>query len=292
MKKCKYLPFLIMFLFINNAISADNFIGHAYSFKCPYYGCDDVDIYARPLFKKNHNDWQIFPQSKDIGNTLDALQLSYKLFPVAIKWNIFNYDQSLIGEELVENNRPSEWWMNVGASKMQFDLKKIIKYSDIIGYYDPMADLILSTNKSSVFYKYKTRETTDVKIFESSINYTKDIVSNADTILSIEKSATIYSIENMDVIAILDFKQISDEMVDVDSVVLIKTGDKWEFAFDGQSTINDRDNVFFRLKTIADFDNDGKSEYIFILSSGINRFGYILWHDGITKPLVYEYSLH
>ena len=287
----KFLPFVIMMSSIS-AFSADTFIGHAYSFKCPYYGCDKVENYARPLFKKSQNGWQVFPNGKDVGNTPDALQQSYKLFPDEIKWNIFNHDQSLIGEELVENKKPAEWWINVGASEMQFDFEKIKQNSDEIGYYDTSDDLILSTNKNSVFFKFKTRETTDINVFESSVNYIKDVVNKIDPNVTIEKKATIYSVENVDVIAILDFKQISDEMIDKNCVVLAKTGDKWEFAFDGQSINYDKDNVSFWLKTVADFDNDEKKEYIFTLSSGVNGFGYVLWQAEIAKPLVYRYYSH
>jgi len=287
MTKCKLLPFVIMALSMN-AFSADILIGHAYSFKRPY---DEVENYARPLFKKSQSGWQVFPNGSDIGYTQDALQQSYKLFPNEIKWNVYNYDQSLIGAELVENKKPAEWWMNVGASKMQFDFKEIKHNSDEMGYYDPSFDLILSTNKDSVFPKYKTREMTDVKIFESLLTRLRD-TANIDSIIAIEKKAIIYSVENADVIAVLDFKQIGDEVIDIDSVVFVKTGDIWEFAFDGRSINYDRDNVSFRLKTIADFDNDGKREYIFTLASGVNRFGYILWHDEIVKPLVFRFSLH
>lgn len=288
--KYKFFPFVIM-MFSMNALSADIFIGHAYSFRCPYYGCDEVENYARPLFKKSQDEWQVFPNGSDIGNTPDALQRSYKLFPDEIKWNIFSHDQSLIGEELVENKIPVEWWMNAGASQMQFNLDKIKQNSDEIGYYDSSADLILSTNKNSVFSKYKTREITDEKVIESFLKHSRD-VANMGTIMTLGEKATIYSVENVDVIAIVDFKQISDEIIDIYSVVFAQTGDKWEIAFDGQSIDYDSGNVSFRLKTIADFDNDGKREYIFTLVSGVNGFGYILWYDGIVKPLSYRFSAH
>ena len=291
MMSYKFLPFIIL-MFPIGTFSADIFIGHAYPFKCPYYGCDKVDNYARPLFKKSQNGWQVFPNGKDVGNTPDALQQSYKLFPDKIHWNIFNQDQSLIGEELVENKKPAEWWINVGAGQMQFDFDKIKQNPDKAGHYDTSDDLLLSTNKNSVFFKFKTRETTDIKVFESSINHIKDIVNKIDPIVTIEEKATIYSVENMDVIAILDFKQITDEMIDINSVVLTKTGDKWEFAFDGKSINYDEDNVSFRLKAVADFDNDEKKEYLFTLSSGVNGFGYVLWQDGVEKPLVYRYYSH
>ena len=287
----KFLPFIIM-MFSISAFSADIFIGHAYSFKCPYYGCDKVENYARPLFKKSQNGWQVFPNGKDVGSTPDALWQSYKLFPDKIQWNIFDHDQSLIGEELVENKKPAEWWINVGAGQMQFDFEKIKQNSDKTGYYSTSDDLILSTNKNIVFFKFKTRETTDIKVFESSMNHIKDVINKIDPNVTIEKKAAIYSVENVDVLAILDFEQISDEMIDTNSVVLVKTGDKWEFAFDGKSIDYDKENVAFLLKTIADFDNDGKREYIFTLSSGVNGFGYILWQDGIEKPLVYRYYSH
>ena len=291
MKKVIFLTIGILVLSLN-AYSADVLIGHAYYFKCPYLNCNDEAIYARPLFKKTQNGWQVFPNGKDIGYNPDAVKQSYKLFPSEIKWNIFNIDQSLIGKKTVENKKPVEWLINTGAAQMQIDPKIIKQNIDSEADYDLSADLILSTNENVTFSKFKTRETADVEIFESAIKKVKDIGNITNTNGTIEKSATIYSIGNVDVIAILDIEQIYDQYIETNSVVLSKTGDKWDFAFDASSLNFDEDDVLFSLKTIADFDNDGKSEYIFNLLSGVHGYGYILWQAEIAKPLVYRYYAH
>jgi len=290
MWKIAFLTPVILTLSLN-ASSADMFIGHAYYSKCPYVGCVDDKIYARPLFKKTQNGWQVFPNGDDIGNIPDDLRRSYKLFPSEIKWNIFNKNHSLIGKKTVKNDKPVSGGINAGAAEMQVDIGLINPDKKI--FYDQSADLILSTNKNVVFSKFNTRETTDIEIYESAVKNIRSAENKADIIGSIEKSATIYSIENVDVIAILNFTQITEEIIDTDCVVLTKTGDKWEFVFDGRSFgYDDERKVWFELRIIADFDNDGKNEYIFDLSSGVNGFGYVLWHDVITKPLVYKFYIH
>ena len=273
----------------------DLFIGHAYYFKCPYYECNDESIYARPLFKKNEMNWQVFPNVfEDIGNTLDAIKQSYKLFPDEIKWNIFNNDYLLIGNEVVENKKPIEWSINVGAAQMLLDPEIIKQNIDQEIFHDSSADFVLSTNDNVVFSKFNTKETTDVKIFESAIKSTIKTGNSVDSGVTIKKNATIYSIENVDVIAILYTEKIYDEYSEMKSVVFAKTDGKWEFIFDCENIDYDGPYISFWLKTIADFDNDGKNEYIFNLLTGIsgNGFGFVLWHDGIAKPLVYKYYSH
>jgi len=291
MRKTMFLTITILALSLN-ASPADIFIGHAYYLKCPYYGCDGGEIYARPLFEKKQNDWQAFPNGEDIGNTPDALYQSYKLFPNEIKWYIFNDDYSLIGKATVENLKPVEWRINAGAAQMRMDSEIIKHDSDVERGYNPSADLILSTNENVIFSKFKTRITTDIKIYESAIKNIRGVGYSTDFIGTIEKYATIYSVDNEDVIAILNFKHITEDIIDTNSLVLAKKGKIWEFVFDGDSLDYDKDIVYFSLIAIADFDNDEKNEYLFNLSSGVNRFGYVLWHDGIAKPLVYKFNSH
>ena len=271
----------------------DVLIGHAYYFKCPYYECNDETTFARPLFKKTENDWQVFPNDfKDIGNTPDNIKQSYKLFPEKIKWNIFNDDYSLIGNETVENKKPVEWAINAGAAQMHLDPAIIKQTIDQEIFYDPSSDLVLSTNNNVIFSKFSTRKTTDVEIYESAIKGIKDIENSIYQDGTIEKRATVYSVENIDVIAILYIEKTYNNYSEMNGVVLVKNGDKWVFAFDGKNLSTDVSDTSFSLKTIADFDNDGKSEYIFNLFVGFNGFGYVLWYDGITKPLVYKYYSH
>ena len=276
----------------------DVFIGHAYYRKCPYFECGEEHIFARLLFEKTKNGWRTFPNSKDVGSNPDDLKQSYKLFPREIKWNIFNNNLSLIGKETVEINKHVEWWINVGAAQMRLDPEIIKQHVDKrITFYDMFADLILSTNENVTFSKFKTRKTTDVKIFESAIKNMKKTGNSDDPSVTIEKRATIYSIENVDVIAVLDIEHFyySDGELgwnETDSVVFAKNGDKWEFIFDGENFDDDGSDMSFSLKTIADFDNDGKRECIFILVSGVNGFGYVLWQEGIAKPLAYKYYSH
>ena len=276
-----------------NVYASDIFIGHAYYFKCPYYKCDAEAIYARPLFKKMLDGWQVFPNSKDIDYTPENFKQSYTLFPNEIEWFIFNNDHSLIGKEIVKNNKPIEWLINTGAAQMQLNPEVIRKNIDKEVDVDLTVDLILSTNANAIFSKFKTRETTDVEIYESAIKNVKDIGNSLDPTGTIEKRAIVYSIENIDIIAILEFEPTGKcEICEINSMVLTKVENKWEFAFDGKSINYDRDSVSFWLKTISDFDNDGQNEYIFNLSSGINRYGYVLWKTGMAKPLVYKYSSH
>jgi len=294
MKKIVFLTIVILALSLN-AFSADTFIGHAYYFRCPSLGCVDEAIYARPLFKKTQNGWQAFPNGKELGNTPNALDQSYKLFPSEIKWNIYDEGYSLIGEENVENKKPVEWWINAGAAQMRMAPEIIKQNLDKEVDYDTSADLILSTNENVKFSNITTRKTkniADVEIFELTIKNDKHARNRAVSNGIIQKSVTIYSVENVDVIAILDFQYISDDIWGTDSVVFAKTGDKWAFVFDGRNLGYDEEFASISLKTIADFDNDGKSEYIFNLGSGINEYGYILWHDGITKPLTYKFYSH
>jgi len=290
--KTAVFSIIIVIVSCLNACSADTFIGHAYYFKCPYNGCDEEAIYARPLFKKAQESWQVFPNGADIDYTPDIFKQSYKLFPIEIKWNIFNNDHSLIGKEIVENKKPIEWLINTGAAQMQIDPEIIKQNINKSTNIDTSADLILSTNENIVFSKFETRKTTEIEIFESAIKNRKYAGNSIDSFGIVEKYATVYSVENMDVITILDFKQTGGDIGDTSSVVLAKVGDKWEFVFDGNSLNYYEDNVLFTLKTIADFDNDGKNEYIFNLISGFNEYGYILWQNGIAKPLVYKFYSH
>ena len=75
-------------------------------------------------------------------------------------------------------------------------------------------------------------------------------------------------------------------------VVLAKIDNEWRLAFDGENLDHLEMRISYSLKAIADFDNDGKNEYLFVLSSGVNGYGYVLWQDGMAKPLVYKYYSH
>lgn len=294
--KYTLLPFVMVLLLATNAYSEDTFIGHVYPFSCPYYGCDTVESYARPLFKKTANGWQAFPNDQEIGNNPDALRRAYKLFPEKIKWYIFNHDQSLIGEETVENNKPVAWWFNAGASKMRFDPAKIKPNSAEKDDYDASNDLILSTNKNIVFSKFKSRMA-DINSFESSVQNIKAIENQISYIKNAKKEVTIYSFNSVDVIAILNYIEVDDgcDWCDHQGFVLVKRGKTWQLAFDHRRNIDQSYTgpyAAFSLKAVADFDNSGKDEYIFTFSIGEAGYGYILWQDGMTKPLVYIFHSH
>jgi hypothetical protein len=292
--KFKFLLLAIVALFSMNSIAADVLIGHAYYFG--FYSGDKVKNFARPLFKKSEKGWGVFPNGKTIGNTPDALQRSRALFPAEIAWNIFDYDNSWIGEERVQNTEAPKWWITVGASPMQFDLEKIDKDHGVSVYnpgaggdYDPSVDLILSTNKNVSFSKIKSKTVNNTKDFNRIFSEIKNIRHVANYAKKAgKKEAVIYSVDGVDTFVILNFTRPDGEMNDITSTVLVKDNDKWKFIFDSEKSGL---GAPLSLKTAADFTGDGKSEYIFI-SSEFNHWGYALWQPGMSKPLVYVFLAH
>lgn len=259
----------------------------------------DKEVGARVAFLKNKGRWQ------SIKITNDKLENSIKVLPKELHWLIY-FDGKILGKVTSKYEKQS---LNskTGLMTIVKSLDQLPKIKDKLNLFSnwegekKFRPLILTTNKTIDPDRWKPYNIKGNALNSFKSIFIKKLGGNVDNctkyIEGKEQEFLNTKLNNQNVSLLKAYKSSKDEVLFGISTIA-------KYECDGPSSEEYSIHWFYKTKNsvkfvgnqimpidAGDFDNDGKSEWMFS-KSGYNLGGYKLFYDNFKNSVKFEWVYH